>query len=107
MDKNNLINLIDDNLNSHEENEIEIINELINYLNYRLRLIQLSNNEKQDFIYCNEGYPLTNEQRKTLKKNKNNEDYYFEMWARATYFRKCAWLNYLNGNTNEKPPIHK
>ena len=85
---------------------IEKCDEILDYVNYYKRLAELSDKEKLDFIHCNEGFPLTDEQREVLNKSDDlKKDYYFDMWARSTYFKLCAWLNYLGGHTKEKPPV--
>ena len=81
--------------------------EVLDYVNYYKRLTELSEDEKRDFVYCNEGFPISDGMRKTLDKCKTEKekDYYYDMWARSAYFKLCAWLNYLGGHTKEKPTV--
>lgn len=103
-----LIDLIDEHLqeaNSDTKDRIDKIKTILDFLNYNLRLTELSDDEKQDFMGCIEGYPLTDEMRETLDNCKTEErkNYYYTMWARSTYFKRCAWMQYLCGETDDKP----
>ena len=102
MKTDKIIDLIDEHLqeaNSDKEERIRRIKEITEFLNYNLRLTELSDEEKQDFVLSMEGYPLSDEMRKTLDNctTEEQKDHYFTMWARSTYFRRCKWLNYLKG----------
>ncbi len=114
MTTEELINLVNDHLQeANADNEVRItrIQEIQDFLNYNLRLTELSAEEKEDFVNCMEGFPLTQAQRNTLSdakgKVRNNgeslQDYYIDMWARSTYFKRCAWFSYLYGETKTKP----
>jgi hypothetical protein len=105
-----LLETIDDHLqkvNDDIKERVKRIDGILDFLNYNRRLTLLSPEEKQDFYYCNEGYPIEGNLKKAIDKCKTEKEknYYIDMWARTTYFRQCAWLNYLYGNTQEKPPI--
>jgi hypothetical protein len=103
-----IIEILDEYLqevNSDQEKRIGRIKELLDFLNYNLRLTELSKEEKEDFVLSNEGYPLNEGMRKTLDgcESEEKKNHYFNMLARSTYFRRCAWLRYLTGETKEKP----
>jgi hypothetical protein len=108
MSTDKIIILIDKHLqevDADPEKRIKRIEDILDFLNYNLRLTKLSNEEKEDFVNSMEGYPLTDEMLKTLKlcKNKQEEDHYITMWARSNYFRQCFWLEYLKGKSDTKP----
>lgn len=108
MSTEEVMNLIDEHLqeaNSNTEERINRTKELLRFLNYNLRLAQLTDEEKEDFIGSMEGYPLTKGMRETLDKAENEQvrEHYIDTWARSTYFKQCEWLQYLYGETEEKP----
>ena len=110
--KNNelLLEIIDGHLqelNKDAEQRAKCIEELIDFLQYNLRITKLTPEEKEDFYYCNEGYPFRDNQKKTIDgcKTQKEIDCYIDMWARATYFRRCAWMSYLFGETLDKPSL--
>lgn len=110
MTTKQLIGLIDEHLqkvNKSTKKRIDRIKSLIDFLNYNLRITELSKNEKIDFVRTMEGGFLTNEMRTTLENCKTEEkkEHYIDMWARSNYFRKCAWLQYLHGEVENKPLI--
>lgn len=111
MKTEKLTKIISDHLqevNKDQAERIKRIKELLDFLNYNLRLTELSDEEKEDFIGSQEGYPLNDNMRKTLDECKGNpkkEDHYITMWARSTYFRRCEWFRYLTGETKEKPML--
>jgi hypothetical protein len=86
------------------------VNELLDYFNYCKRLFSLTEDERIDFIGTMDGAPLTESERNTLENTKDNRvtyNYYVKMFARSTYFRRCNWLAYLHGDTDEKPKIYR
>ena len=102
-----LIIIIEEHLqevNDNTKERVTRIKNLLDFLNYSLRLTELSEKEKEDFYGSIKGYPLNDNMRKTLEGCPNEEikDYYITMWARSTYFRRCAWLQYLHGEVNDK-----
>lgn len=107
MKTSELLNLIDDHLqeaNSIPTDRVNRINEILTYLNFNLRLTELSELEKQDFVNCMEGFPLTDDQKKTLNDStEERKNYYIDMWARSTYMKRCVWLTYLHGESDKKP----
>lgn len=74
--------------NSDPVERLKRINEVGGYINYSRRLTELSDEERQDYAYCHQGYPLTDEQRKTLDESEGKilpgkggslKDYYIEL----------------------------
>ena len=114
METDKLLDLISDHLQEVNDNQgerVKRIESMLDFLNFNLRLTNLSKEEKEDFVNSVEGYPLTEEMRKTLDNcpSEERKNYYISMWARSTYFRKCAWLDYLCGKTDKKlsiKPVH-
>ena len=108
MKTEELLDIIDEHLqevNSDTEERTQRIKNILDFLNYNFRLTELSEKEKEDFVHCMEGYPLNDNMRETLNKceTEDKKSHYINMWARSTYFRQCAWFEYLYGNTNTKP----
>ena len=94
-------------VNDDQALRLSRIDGLIDFLQYQRRLTALSDEEREDYGYTLQGYPLTDEQRKIMDdcKSEKARDYYVEMWARSTYFRRCAWQSYLFGQTTDKPSV--
>jgi len=93
--------------NHDKEERVKKIKEIQDFLNYNLRITQLTDKEKTDFVYCIEGYPLSKGQSELLDEcTDQRKDHYINMWARSTYFRRCAWLSYLHGETDVKPNLN-
>ena len=110
MTTDEIIDIIDAHLqevNSNRDERLSRINEILGFVSYNKRLTELTDAEQKDFVCCNEGYPFTSKQQNILDKNPHKKDYYLNMWARATYFRQCAWLGYLFGETDKKPSLTK
>ncbi len=108
MKTEDILNIIDEHLQetNHDQKErISRIGEIQKYLSYNMRLTKLTEEEKENFVESVEGGHMTNEMRKTIDNCKTQErkDHYFDMWARSTYLRRCAWLSYLHGEINDKP----
>lgn len=108
MKTDEVLNVIDEHLqevNSDQKERIARIVQIQKYLSYNLRLTKLTDEEKENFVESVEGGHMTDEMRKTIDncKTKEQKDHYYDMWARSTYFRKCAWMSYLHGETNDKP----
>lgn len=101
MTTDEVMDMIDNHINDMKEqsDHFAAIDRLLGYLNYLRRINMLSDEEMQDFIYCNEGYPLTDKDREMMKKDRG----YIDGKARFTYFRRCSWLQYLYGESDEKP----
>ncbi len=95
--------------NADTPERIKRIKSVQDFLAYTLRLTELSEVEKADFVKCMEGGIMTENMRKKLDdcKDEKQKDYYLDMWARSTYFRRCAWLGYLHGEPNSiKPTVN-
>ncbi len=92
-------------VNRNTKTRLHRIDKLLFVLNYELRLTRLSKEEKIDWVHCNEGFPLTDNQSKVLDicKTEEKRNYYIEMWARCTYLRLCAWRAYFAGESDKKP----
>lgn len=107
MDTNEVIKLVDTHLQEVDSSTPDLINrvtEIKKYIDFQLRWAELSDEEKRDFTYCMEGFPLTEEQRKVIDdSNEDKKNHYFEMWSRSTYMKRCAWMTYLHGEADEKP----
>ena len=104
-----IIDRIGDFLNDCREKEdrIKKLGELKDYLDFNLRLTELSDEELESYHRCHDGPVLSDEMRATLDscKTGTQRKYYTEMWARALYIRRCEWDSYLYGETDEKPAI--
>jgi predicted RNA binding protein with dsRBD fold (UPF0201 family) len=94
-------NKLFDYLNTFDpEERLEKIKDLIHSLKFEVRLWKLTDEEREHMYFED----LTTEQRVELKAmNEVQRDQRISEIARARYFRRCAWSNYLNGHTNEKP----
>lgn len=102
--------VIDEHLqqvNDNTEERIKRIKDIQRYLMYNLRLTELTEKEKDAFISTMEGGDLSDADRAILDNCKSEKelDNRISNIARATYFRRCAWLSYLNGETDVKPPV--
>lgn len=102
-----ILSLLDDYLqeaNDSQKERVRRIKGFLDFLNYNLRLTELSKEEKIHFVNSVEGH-LTKEMHEKINscKTKEEKDEWITMWASSSYFRQCAWFNYLNGKTNEKP----
>lgn len=112
MTTENITELMYDHLqevNNNTPERLKRIDEMLFFLNFHKRLTELSKEERQDFCYCQEGFPWTEEMKKTYENASTEEkkDYYRTMWATSTYMRRCAWDSYLAGYTNKKPTLQK
>lgn len=82
-----------------QKERIELLEDAIHRLNYEKRFATL--NEKQ-LSHLNG--TMTKETREYLNGlDKEKRENAFEQHARALSFRECAWINYLNGFSNEIP----
>lgn len=81
---------------------VEAINDLIHRLKFERRWSSLVPNQLQHMA----DESLSGAERKALAacKTESERDERFDMYARARYFRRCAWIMYLNGE-EEKPPV--
>ena len=83
-----------------KEPRLEFIDDMIHRLGFERRMTLLT--EKQR---VNMDEQLTPEMRKRLDNAKNEEERenLITGWARTMYFRRCAWIKYLN--EGGEPPI--
>lgn len=112
MKTDELITAISDHLqevNDDTKERLKRIDEMLFFLNFNRRLTELSDEEKEDFVYSNEGYPWTDDMRKAYDTATDDitKQQYLEMWSRSTYMRQCDWNSYLTGQTEEKPILQK
>lgn len=82
---------------------IEAIDTLIHRLNFERRVTTLTEKEAEHMM--NEGLSPAQKEKLDEAKAKGNQSKYDELinaYARATYFRRMAWVAYLNDG-GEKP----
>lgn len=85
----------------NKKKRIEETLDIIHALEFEIRVSALSDEQESHLMNMS----LSAAQRKRLDKaNKKDRPAIFEEYARCSYFRRCAWSNYLNGITND-PPI--
>jgi hypothetical protein len=83
---------------------LQRIEDLQRLLNFERRLAMLTREERASA----HGVQLSPAMRQKLKVSSPTErEKIIEGWARAIYIRRCAWQSYLNGETDEKPPVSK
>ncbi len=84
-----------------KDERIESIDDLLHRLNFERRLTMLTDEERDHMN--NES--LSPEARQKLDEAKTpvEREELITMYARSTYFRQCAWIDYLNGSTDKKP----
>lgn len=83
------------------------INKLLDFLQYNKKITELTDEELKDFASCMDGGNLSDSEREKLTSTTDEvkREHYIEMWARSVYFRRCAWLSYLYGETTDKPTL--
>jgi hypothetical protein len=81
-----------------KKERLEKINDLLHRLNFERRLTD------EDLVNMNDE-SLSSYERKKLDGAKTDQerDQLFTDFARLRYFRRCAWISYLNGESKEKP----
>ncbi|MES2314967.1 MAG: hypothetical protein V4524_03495 [Patescibacteria group bacterium] len=84
-----------------KDDRLARIDDLLHRLNFERRLTALTDEERD---HMNDE-SLSPEARQKLDEAKTEaeRENLITMYARSTYFRQCAWKDYLNGTTNEKP----
>ena len=84
---------------------VKKIDDLLHVLNYERRVALLTRDEMADL----ESLALSPEAVEKLRsaKTEKEREELIKMYARARYFRKCAWVDYLNGVRPDKPVIPK
>ena len=95
-----------DESNSDSTKRLSKIEALIKFLEFEKRVTEMTDAEKQHYYRCLDGPQLSDKMRATLDSCTTEEkrNYYIEMWARATYFTRCAWDTYLHTG-KDKPQI--
>lgn len=95
-----------------KKERIEKIDDLLHMLNFEHRLASMTDEEREYMVAAGE-VRMTPENRKYLDglKTDAERDKAIEGWARACYFAQCAWSDYLNGTSPNKPftskPVRK
>ena len=112
METNELMEIISEHLqkvNSDTTERLKRIDEMLFFINFNRRLTELTDEERVDYTMSHEGYPWTENMRKTYDNARDQEtkDHYIDMWARSRYIRQCAWDDYLAGYANKKPTLQK
>ncbi len=84
-----------------KDERLERIDDLLHRLNFERRLTALTDEERDHMNYES----LSPEAKERLGKAKTPAERkeLITMFARSTYFRRCAWVDYLNGSSNDKP----
>lgn len=84
------------------KDRVDAIDDAIHRLQFERRLTLLT--EKQRDHMCNES--MSSEQRDRIDQCKTDAERegVINGYARATYFKRVAWISYLNGET-PNPPI--
>ena len=81
---------------------IELIDDAIHRLNFERRWQLLT--PEQIKHMCDESLSQAESDAIGKANGQKRYDELVTMYARSRYFRRCAWMCYLNGETNE-PPI--
>lgn len=84
-----------------EEKRVDRIDELIHFLNYQRRYLLLTDEERAHA--CDESLSPAMRDKLDKAKTEAEREKLIQMYARGNFFRKCAWADYLNGVTEEKP----
>lgn len=77
------------------------IDDFLHRLNFERRLTMLTDEERENMN--NESLSPGARQKLVDAKTPAEREELITMYARSTYIRQCAWFDYLNGSTNEKP----
>lgn len=96
--ENNLLEYLD-GLESQER--IERIDDLLHRLNFERRLTGLTEHQLEHM----HNRSLSEPQRAKLDQCQTEKarEELLNHYARAQYFRDCAWVDYLNGTCNDPP----
>ncbi len=81
---------------------IDTIDDLIHRLQFERRWRSLRKNQRQHML----DESLSDAAKEALSRPQTEEerDERISMYARAMYFRRCAWMEYLHGES-DNPPI--
>ena len=80
---------------------LETIDDLFHRLNFERRLTALTKEERAHM----QNATLSDKAEAALKKAETpaKREESIVMYARSIYFKRCAWVDYLNGGRTEKP----
>lgn len=84
------------------KNRVDAIDDAIHRLNFERRLTLLS--ERQHRHMADESLTHIEKEKLGRLKTEDERETYINDIARTRYFRRMAWVAYLNGETKE-PPI--
>lgn len=93
-----LLNFLD---TLEKDERLESIDDLLHRLNFERRLMTLTDEEREHMN--NESLSPEARQKLDNAKTTAEREELITMYARSTYFRRCAWIDYLNGSTDKKP----
>ncbi|KKS77786.1 MAG: hypothetical protein UV64_C0003G0005 [Parcubacteria group bacterium GW2011_GWC1_43_11b] len=80
----------------------EAIDDLLHRLNFERRVTILTDEERERMM--KEGLsPTERESLNCVSSDPKAFEERLQSYARSIYFRRCAWENYLNGLTDQKP----
>lgn len=86
-----------------KDERLESIEDLLHRLNFERRLTTLTDEERNHMN--NESLSPEAKQKLDEARTVAGREKLITMYARSIYFRRCAWIDYLNGSTDEKPFI--
>lgn len=87
-----------------KKKRLEVIDDFLHSLNFDRRVAMLTSEEMAHM--CNQSLSLAQRKRLDEASTEKKRDEIFMEYARANYFRRCAWADYLNGVTDKKPFVH-
>lgn len=92
--------------NLPDEDKVENLNNLIHFLQFRLRIAELTHDERKDAY---RQFSLNEAQRARLDKATSEKEFdrIVDEYARANYMHRCAWTDYFNGVRKDKPVVAK
>lgn len=83
------------------DERIASIDDLLHRLEFERRLTTLTDEEREHMN--NESISPEARQKLDDAKTPEEREELITMYARSIYFRRCAWIDYLNGSTDKKP----
>ncbi len=84
-----------------KDERLKSIDDLLHRLNFERRLTTLTDEEREHMN--NESISPEARQRLDDARTPAEREELITMYARSTYFRRCAWIDYLNGSICIKP----
>lgn len=85
--------------NLPQEKKLELLDDAIHKLNFEKRFAGLTKNQHSHL----RGEMTKETHEHLISLDEERRDKAFNEYARALYFRQCAWINYLNGFTDDIP----